>query len=215
MFLEKEGKAGALVILVLLFIFLFLSLYTISIIIFICLLIWLKLFSTRVILPSQPENIIAPINGVIKDIKTDSNFHTIYIKTKNSSRIYAPFDLSEAKVSEIHGFSLFYGDENIKPILNENTTLKANYFANSCVKSMEISIYPTFFKSANLTISRSNPNFLDKIGFLNFGLLVIRLDSKESLAVAIGDSLKGGVSPLLKQDHKKDSNEDQSTLHTA
>lgn len=195
--LENEGKQGAYIILIFGLIFAYFGFYVLTIILLFILLTWLFFYSSRLVNPTMPNAIVSPINGVINSINQKEHSVEFIIKSRFNGRIYAPSDLHEIQVKKYHGFYFLYKSE-LSNKIGTKELMYAETILNDEKLFVEIEVLPRAFSVCGLCISRSESLFLEKIGFLNMGLLRISIKGNNITIIAKeNEKVIGGISPLI------------------
>lgn len=195
--IESESKQGAYIIVICGLIAAFFGFYIVFGILLLFLLFWLFFCSSKLINPTMPNAIVSPISGVIENITYNEDFVEFSIKARFNGRIYAPSDLCEIKVKKYHGFyflrqSPLAKQLGAKELLEAQTTLENE---NLIVK---IEVLPRFLRFCGLYTSKIEELFLEKIGFLNIGILRISIKGQNLNVLAKEkERVYGGNSSLV------------------
>lgn len=197
-FIEPEGRNVAYIIVILVLILSYFGFYVIGgVFLFIVLPLWLFFCSSKIINPSLPNAIVAPISGVIKDVEINQNEIRFSISPRFNGRIYSPNDLQNIRITRTFGFYAA-GFNNFTKMLNAHDILSATSSLDGVNLNVEMRLVPYIFRFCRLKFSGSNSLFLEKIGFLNLGMLQINIKGENLHTLAKqGDRIVGGSTALI------------------
>ncbi|MWV61217.1 hypothetical protein DCO58_10780 [Helicobacter saguini] len=197
-FIEPEGRSVAYVIVIFVLILLYFGCYIVGAIFLLSILpLWLFFCSSKIITPSMPNAIVAPISGIIKEIEVSQNEIKFHISPRFNGRIYSPNDLQNIHITHTFGFFNF-GFNDFTKMLNARDILSATSNLDGVTLNVEMYLTPYIFRFCGLKFSGKNALFLEKIGFLNLGVLTLSVKGKnlQSLARA-NDKIVGGNTALV------------------
>lgn len=194
---ESESRQGSYFIVICGLIAAFFGFYIFTGILFVLLLLWLFFCSSRLINPTTPNAIVSPISGVIKSISYGKDCVEFKIKARFNGRIYAPSDLRAMQTKKYHGFYFLRQDKTAKQLaakdmLEAQTTLENENLA------IKIEVLPSFLRICGLHTNKLEALFLEKIGFLNAGVLNISVKGNNlKVLVKEKEHVRGGSSPIV------------------
>lgn len=195
--IEPESKQGAYLIIIIGLIALYCNFYILTVATFIILLGWLFFCSSKVINPTIPNAVVSPINGKITKIMQQHDAIEIIIKPKFNGRIYAPSDLLNIEIMQHHGF-YFYRNSKLSEELGAYSTLKANTIFKDEKLEIKIKVIPRLLRICGLRFAKTDALFLEKIGFLNNGILHIHIQGKNIQPLVEQNTyVRGGITPLI------------------
>lgn len=195
--IESESRQGAYIIIIFGLIFAFFGLYIVTGILFCLLLLWLFFCSSKLINPTIPDAIVSPISGVIEKISYNEDCVEFSIKARFNGRIYAPSDLCLIQTKKYHGF-YFLQQSPVSKQLNTKDFLEAQTALGSENLVVKIEVIPRFLRICGLYTSKIEALFLEKIGFLNMGILRISIKGQNLKVIAKErERVYGGNSPLV------------------
>lgn len=186
--IESESKQGAYIIIIIGLITAYFGFYILTGIVLLVLLAWLFFCSSKLINPTMPDAIVSPINGVIEHITCNQDCVEFSIKARMNGRIYSPSDLYNISIKKYHGFYFLRTSElsnqlGMREFMSAETTLDGEKL------SIKIEVLPRMLRFCGLYDGKLESLFLEKIGFLNVGLLRI--------------SIKGQNLKVLAKEHEK------------
>lgn len=195
--IESESRQGAYIIVVLGLLAAYFGLYILVGILFVCLLGWFFFCSSRLINPTTPSAIVSPISGVITQIEHSQDSVTFHIKARRNGRIYAPSDLHNVSVRKQHGF-YFVRQSALSRELGAREFLSAQTMLENENLGIRIEVLPRLLRACGLYAGKLEALFLEKIGFLNVGMLSITITG-HNLKVLVGEKERvlGGQSALV------------------
>lgn len=195
--IEPEHRFGTLLLIIVVLVFLYFNWYILSGITALLLVFWIFSFCSKIIVPTNPQGIVAPINGRVVWLVQDNDSITIEIKTRWNARIYAPMDLNDVSITYVKGF-YFISNSRIANELGARDRLEANVLLDNDDCKLTIDMLPRFFRFCSLRCDSDKPLFLDKIGFLNIGRIRVKLTGSNLQAlVSKGDSIKAGMTTII------------------
>ncbi len=195
--IESESKQGAYIIVICGLIAAYFGFYILTAILFIVLLAWLFFCSSKLINPTTPNAIVSPISGIVEYIKQHEDSIEFSIKARFNGRIYAPSDLHAMKVRKYHGF-YFLRQSMLAKQLGVRELLEAQTILDDENLIIKIEVLPRFLRFCGLYALKMEALFLEKIGFLNVGLLRITIKGQNlRVLVKEHERVLGGSSPLV------------------
>ncbi|RDU73432.1 hypothetical protein CQA66_01865 [Helicobacter aurati] len=203
--IEPESKQGTLLLIIITLVFSYFGWYILASISLLVLLFWLLLCSSKIIIPTNPQGIISPINGKVTQLKQEKDSITIDIATKWNARVYAPSDLNDITLSHTNGF-YFITNNPTATKLSANDKLEATILLEQDYCYLTMYLFPRCFKFCTLHTNGDKALFLDKIGFLNIGKIRITLNGKNlQPSIKEGDSVKAGISTIITKQQSQDN----------
>ncbi|STQ86693.1 hypothetical protein LS73_003180 [Helicobacter muridarum] len=200
--IEPEHRFGTLLLIIVVLVFLYFNWYILSGITALLVFFWIFSFGSKIIVPTNPQGIVAPINGRVVWLMQDNDSITIEIKTRWNARIYAPTDLNDVSITYIKGF-YFIGNSRTANELGARDRLEANVLLDNDDCKLTIHMLPRFFRFCSLRCDSDKSLFLDKIGFLNIGRIRVKLTGSNLQAlVGKGDSIKAGLTTIITKQRK-------------
>lgn len=195
--IESESKQGAYIIVICGLVAAFFGFYIFTGILLFLLLLWLFFCSSRLINPTTPNAIVSPISGVIENIVQHGDSIEFSIKARFNGRIYAPSDLCKINTQKYHGF-YFLRQSSLAKQLSARDLLEAQTTLENENLAIKIEVLPRFLRFCGLYNSKLEALFLEKIGFLNMGILRISIKGKNlKVLVKEKERVYGGSSPLI------------------
>ncbi len=200
--IESESKQGAYIFVIVGLITFYFGLYILTGIIFLMLLVWLFFCSSKLINPTTPDSIVTPISGKITKVIQNEDSIEFSITPRFNGRIFAPCDLHEISTLKKKGF-YFFNQNKLANILGPKETLKAQALLNNKNIAIQIEVIPRLLKFCGINYEKSQALFLEKIGFLNFGVLNIKIIGNGIVSlVKEGEKVLGGSTQLIEIKNK-------------
>lgn len=193
--IAREGYKPIAIFVILMLVFVFVKMDFLAVIALLIIIFFLIIFrNTERIQESRDKNaIIAPCDGVIKEISLDDTKTTLLIKVNIFNNGIFRVPISSTKVESIFKFGLFIKDNNIlKDILNTKHII--NGFNNN-VNIFTITLFPELWNK--VSIYEIESAFAgDRLGFMKYGYFLLTINGKTKMKVARGDSIIAGESLL-------------------
>ncbi|EMZ39922.1 hypothetical protein LS77_001365 [Helicobacter bilis] len=195
--IESESKQGAYIIVIFGLIAAYFGFYILTGILLLMLLAWLFFCSSKLINPTIPNAIVSPISGVIENITHNGDCVEFSIKVRRNGRIYSPSDLHDISVKKYHGF-YFLRKSELSNQLGVKELMQAKTMLDNESLSIKIEVLPRVLRFCGLYDGKLESLFLEKIGFLNVGLLRISIKGENLKVLAKEhERVLGGSSPLI------------------
>lgn len=193
--IAKEGYKPIAIFVILMIIFIFIGMNFLALIALFIVIFFIIIFrNMERIQESRDKNaIIAPCDGIIKEISFDDTKTTLLIKVNIFNNGIFRVPISSTKVESIFKFGLFIKDnEVLKNILNTKHII--NGFNND-VNIFTITLLPELWNK--VSIYDMETAFVgDRLGFMKYGYLLLTINGKTNMKVARGDRIMAGESLL-------------------
>lgn len=193
--LAKEGYKPIALCAILMLAFIFLGLSLFAMLIFIIILFMFAVFrnTERICESRDKDAIIAPCDGIIKEIEIEDSRTILLLKIKIFDNGIFRVPICVNRVESIFRFGLFIkGDKKLQEILNTRHII--NGFSNG-VNIFSITLLPELWNKVSIYEVES-PLAGDRLGFMKYGYLKLVINAKTSMKVKRGDSIIAGESLL-------------------
>ena len=150
------------------------------------------------IIPREENQILAPIDGTIKDIiKSDSGIKIVIVNSlMDNHLIRMPIDSEIEDIQIKNGAFLSFGSDKLQ---------KLNQKAHIVLKGIKLTLISTFIpKKPKLYIKNwDKVQSGDRIGFLYSGIVIMQLPSNIKLSIQINDKIKSAESVIGREYAKR------------